>query len=130
VGFIEVQFSSLLIAARLRIPKKWKWNGDLFVDIAQDAAEPICDIVLTDATDYPDEGLRLNMLFDPMGSLRLKKLLSLPHLEIVLRACSPVQQLARLSPKEGQNGEALENLAIFMTRREQVCVIASSNWVH
>jgi hypothetical protein len=91
------------------------------VDVAQDTAERICDIVLTDATDYPNEGLRLNMLFDPMDSLRLKKLLSLANLEIVLRACSPVQQLARLLIKEGQSGEALRDLSVFMTRREQVC---------
>jgi hypothetical protein len=60
-----------------------------------------------------------------MNSLRLKRLLPLAQLDIVLRACTPVQQLARLGPQEQRDGEWLENLAKLMVQRQQVRHVAA-----
>jgi hypothetical protein len=103
-----------------RIAKKWKWTGELFIDIDQDKSERLCEIILTDATDYFLEGLRLHILLEPLDSIRFGKLHDISELGVILPACKPSEQVARLGPQNEKDAPALKCLASYLESKQQV----------
>jgi hypothetical protein len=103
-----------------RISKKWKWTGELFVDVEPAKAERLCDVVLTDATDHPPEGLRLNILFSTLSFIRFRKLCGVFHLDLILDACKPSEQVARLGPQDEKDAGVLKALVSRMSAHKQV----------
>lgn len=103
-----------------RIPKKWKWTGDLFIDTG-DHAERVCSVILSDATDPTQTtGLRLSFIFSSLDSIRFDKLLNVPDLDCILPASGPVQQLARISAESSKDDTSINNLATVMEKMQQV----------
>lgn len=103
-----------------RIPKKWKWTGDLFLNNTPDHAEKLCTVVLSDATDSSPDSLRFSILFASMDSIRFTKLLNVGDLAAVLPACKPTQQLAKLRADSNSDADTIRSLATFMDKNRQV----------
>lgn len=114
-----------------RIPKKWKWSGELFLDVTRDSAERLCNVTLTDSTDHLAEGLRFSVLFSSMDSVRLKRMHGIVDVEWLLQACTTVQQLAKMIPQNEKDTDSLAVLAKHMAKKQTVrikhmCSILSS----
>jgi hypothetical protein len=105
---------------KTRIPKKWKWVGDLFLDTAPDLVEKLCTVVLSDPTDAPQNGLRFSIMFASVDSLRIKRRLCVAELDTMLSACGPVQQLAKLGAESISHEHTLNHVVTFMDRQRQV----------
>jgi len=103
-----------------RIPKKWKWVGDLFVDTAPEYAEKLCTVTLSDSTDPLQNGLRFSIMLSLVDSVRITKRLNVGELDAVLYACGPVQQLAKLSAEDTSCADKLNHLMIYMNLQQQV----------
>jgi hypothetical protein len=109
------------VLRKSRIPKKWKWVGDLFVDTAPNHAEKLCAVTLSDSTDPLQNGLRFSIMLPSVDSLRIKKRLHVCELDAVLYACGPVQQLAKVSAEDASCADRLNHLMIYMNLQQQVC---------
>ena len=109
-----------LMDAKIRIPKKWKWVGDLFMDTAPDYAEMLCTVALTDPTDAPQNGLRLSIALSSVDSIRMKKCLHVGELDALLSACGPIQQLAKLGAENISCEHRLKSVVTFMDSHRQV----------
>ena len=104
-----------------RIQKKWKWEGQLFMDVSRDKAERVCDIILNDASNHPPTGLRFAICLRPtQESLRFSAFYDLHHLPMFLEACAPSQQIAKVTPKEDKDIRAVQQLGTFMQKRALV----------
>lgn len=108
-----------------RIPKKWKWAGELFINTTPGSGQKLCNVVLSDTTEPPQNGLRLSFLCASMDSIRFKKLLATSELDAVLPACNRLQQLAKLGPESGGDETAFNTLLAFMDRQRKVENISS-----
>jgi hypothetical protein len=108
------------VLKKSRIPKKWKWVGDLFVDTAPDHAEKLCTVTLSDSTDPLQNGLRFSIMLSSVDSVRIKKRLNVCELDAVLYACGPVQQLAKVGAEDASDADRLNHLMIYMNLQQQV----------
>jgi len=55
-----------------------------------------------------------------VDSIRFNKLHDVSDLDIILRACKPVHQLAKLGPQDEKDTDALKSLVHYMHKRRQV----------
>jgi hypothetical protein len=108
------------MCTKTRIPKKWKWVGDLFLDTSPDHTEKICSVVLSDPTDAPHNSLRFSIVLASVDSLRIKKRLHIGDLCAMLSACGPVQQLVKLGAESTSHEHTLNHMVAFMDRHQQV----------
>ncbi|KAI0639158.1 hypothetical protein C8Q77DRAFT_1079774 [Trametes polyzona] len=99
-----------------RIPKKWKWSGEMFMDVSHDRAERVCDITLHDATEPLPNGLRFSICLKG-DSVRLSAFHDIASLPLFLDACARVQQFARVAPQEPKDANAVKQIAIYMLKR-------------
>jgi hypothetical protein len=90
------------------------------MDVAQDSAELLCNVTLTDSTDHLAEGLRFSILFSSMDSLRLNKMHEIVEVDWLLRACSPIQQLAKVVPRDEKDTNSLAVLTKYMSKKQTV----------
>lgn len=105
----------------LKVGKKWKWTGELYMELSPDRADRLCNITLSEPTDPRPRGLRLSVLYDTdVSLLRLQKFHNLADLYQLLRACAPVQQCAKVSHASESDLQALSTLGAWMSRRTQV----------
>ncbi|KAI0076249.1 hypothetical protein K474DRAFT_1282466 [Panus rudis PR-1116 ss-1] len=100
-----------------RIPKKWKWSGELFMTVAHDKTEKMCNIILSEPTEPRPMGLRLNICLDQVKSIQLQKLHVISDLNMVLLACAPVQQFCKITPQETQDADGLRTLDEYLRKR-------------
>ena len=105
-----------------RIPKKFRWTGEVFIKTGQDVAKPLCKVDMTEATEAAPQAMQLNVFFnDRLRSIELEKLLTIRELRReFLPACQKPSQIARLVPAESEDAEALESLQRYMAERELV----------
>ena len=85
-------------------------------------AERICDITLLQSTTPRPNGLRLSICLPAEAStLRLENFYDLANVYKLLRACAPVQQFCKVSPKSAATDQSnLEALSAYMRRRDLV----------
>ncbi|KAG1885640.1 hypothetical protein F4604DRAFT_1951840 [Suillus subluteus] len=119
-------FTSMKTSVMPKIPKKWKWEGDLFVDFAKNQAEKICEVTIKDATDSRDNGARMSFMMAQTDSVRIQKLYNVTDLTPVFRACGEAQQFAKLEASENQDSQALHGLFRHMSVQRQVAVLPLS----
>ncbi|CCM02177.1 uncharacterized protein FIBRA_04256 [Fibroporia radiculosa] len=100
-----------------RIPKKWRWSGELFIDIDNGKGQRLCNIALYDATDPRPNGLRFSVCFVSVDSIRLGRMHNVPELYLLLNSSTPVQQFAKLGHQEEEDADALRTLASYMRRQ-------------
>ncbi|KAG1755035.1 uncharacterized protein EDB91DRAFT_1214314 [Suillus paluster] len=115
----------LKASAMPKIPKKWKWEGELFVGFAKNQAEKICDVTIKDATDSRD-GARMSFMMTQTDSIRVQKFYNVTDLTPVLRSCGEPQQFARLEASENQDSGALHGLFRRMSLQRQVAILPLS----
>ncbi|KAH9937573.1 uncharacterized protein B0H18DRAFT_1113390 [Fomitopsis serialis] len=97
-----------------RIPKKWKWTGEVFIEVEEGRAQRICNIALSDATEPRPNGLRFSICLDPVDSVRLGKLYEVADIYMILRSCTQVQQFAKLGPGKDSDADAVTALAAHL----------------
>lgn len=107
-------------AAFGRIPKKWKWSGELLVEKELDKAERFCEVALTDATDHLPDGLRLSICFSSVESLRLRRLLDVADIDGLLSACARPQQMAKLGPQSEADTPPFQTLVRYMRKKRKM----------
>ena len=103
-----------------RIPKKWKWSGELFVSTSAAKAERLCDVTIQDPTEHKPDGLRFSLFFQNTDSMRLNKLHDNTDLNMILPSFGAVHQFARLVPREAKDKNALDVLSKYMSSRKKV----------
>jgi hypothetical protein len=118
--------TSMKTSVMPKIPKKWKWEGDLFVDFAKNQAEKVCEVTIKDATDSRDNGARMSFMMAQTDSIRIQKLYNVTDLTPVFRACGEAQQFAKLEALENQDSRALHGLFRHMSVQRQVAVLPLS----
>ncbi|KAH7914492.1 hypothetical protein BJ138DRAFT_386616 [Hygrophoropsis aurantiaca] len=112
-------------APTARIPKKFKWSGELFTDTASGLAERLCEVAMKDPSD-PKDGVRISLLVSPLDSLRIHKLYTIPQLNAVFRACDGAKQFAKMGPASEKDSEAVTLFTRHMLTKRQVAVIPLS----
>ncbi|KAI0670147.1 hypothetical protein C8Q78DRAFT_1039423 [Trametes maxima] len=103
-----------------RIGKKWRWQGEMFMDVSREKAERVCEITLHDPTDPLPNGLRFNICLKG-DSIRLSAFHDITTLPLFLEACARVQQFAKVGPQEDKDGSAVKELATYMMRGSFFC---------
>lgn len=107
--------------ASCRIQKKWAWDGELFVESGPTEASKLCSIRMTDATAHRPDGLRINICFNAETSiLRLQKFHNLFDINIILRACAPIQQFCKIFHQTEVDLDAFKALSAYMARKRVV----------
>lgn len=99
-----------------RIPKKWKWTGEVFVEVEAGKAQRLCNVTMSDATDPRPNGLRFSICLTT-DSIRLQKIYGVADFYMVMQACSPVQQFAKVGPQDDGDAEALKAFTSYLRRR-------------
>ncbi|KAF5373542.1 hypothetical protein D9758_000846 [Tetrapyrgos nigripes] len=110
--------ASIFLASH-RISKKWKWTGKIELQ-REDEVVVLCEeATLTDTTQVVPQGMPfLVAMPEALKSIRFTSFLQLDHLDSVLLACKPVQQLARLSAEDDAGKKALGKLARFISAKQ------------
>ncbi|EIW64911.1 uncharacterized protein TRAVEDRAFT_140212 [Trametes versicolor FP-101664 SS1] len=103
-----------------RIAKKWRWSGEMFMDVSRERAERVCEISLHDPTEPLPNGLRFSICVKG-DSLRLSAFHDIASLPVFLEACTRVQQFAKVAPQEDKDTDAIKQLAIYMMKRSLFC---------
>ena len=103
------------------VPKKWTWQGELYMEVGADRADRICNVSLSDPTDARPMGLRLDILYtSEVSVLRLKKFYEMTDLYMILQACAPLQQCCKVSYAAQGDFDAMTTLGGWMARKNQV----------
>ncbi|KAI0651606.1 hypothetical protein C8Q79DRAFT_996983 [Trametes meyenii] len=116
----NVSAPSIKKPALPRIGKKWRWQGEMFMDVSHERAERVCEVTLHDPTDPLPNGLRFNICLKG-DSIRLSALHDIAALPLFLDACARAQQFAKVGPHEDKDGSAVKELATYMMRRSFFC---------
>ncbi|KAI0374422.1 hypothetical protein BV20DRAFT_1041377 [Pilatotrama ljubarskyi] len=103
-----------------RIGKKWRWSGEMFIDVSREKAERVCEITLHDPTDPLPNGLRFSICMKG-DSIRLSAFHDIASLPIFLEACARVQQFAKVTPSEDKDADAVKQIAVYMMKRSFFC---------
>ncbi|TFK90228.1 hypothetical protein K466DRAFT_574381 [Polyporus arcularius HHB13444] len=117
---VPVRPAQTKAAALPRIQKKWKWTGDLFIDVSRDRAERVCSVLLSDSTDPLPNGLRFSICLTG-DSIRLSAFHDLASLPVFLLASTRVQQFAKVGPAEETDADALKQIGIYMKKNSLFC---------
>ncbi|CDO70283.1 hypothetical protein BN946_scf184942.g83 [Trametes cinnabarina] len=99
-----------------RITKKWRWSGDLFMDISRERSERVCAITLHDPTEPLPNGLRFSILLKD-DNLHLSAFHDLTRLPLFLDACQRPQQFAQVGHLTAEDSDAVKQLAFYMMKR-------------
>ncbi|KAF7339929.1 Chromo domain-containing protein [Mycena venus] len=117
------------------IPKKWRWNGKLLMDVTDKKDEPtrtdhLCDVVLNELFPSTVEGPQINVVMTSVESLHLPSFYDLMDMSEFLKTSGvrmnspvPLQQLARLGPSTEKDVEPLKILARYMTKKNFVSLM-------
>lgn len=123
-GSVVMQKITATIAGPLRIPKKWKWSGDLFISTS-DRVELLCNITIKNPTGSGDSS-SISMLMSQMDMLQMSKLYHVSELWPLLRACSKPQYFAQLESTQLQDQVLIQGLMHYMTHQQHVAMIVLS----
>ncbi|KZV77556.1 hypothetical protein PENSPDRAFT_746691 [Peniophora sp. CONT] len=104
----------------IKIPKKWKWEGEAFAHRGP-MAESLARVIISDAMDPVPKGTRLSMVFRttegevPLSSIKFEKLMGRSQMSKFFRpACKRPSHFARLSGSDSKDEKVLEGLARHM----------------
>ncbi|KAJ3569281.1 hypothetical protein NP233_g5152 [Leucocoprinus birnbaumii] len=106
-----------------KIPKKWKWEGQLFILKDDDKEELVGSVVCTNITTPKPRGQRIHLTFDAMSRLDFISFHDLSDIPIFLQACKTPDQFATLSGQDGESQSHLKVLVNYMAKHEQVVLV-------
>ncbi|KAK7467474.1 hypothetical protein VKT23_004527 [Stygiomarasmius scandens] len=106
-----------------KIQRKWKWTGKIELEHGE-KAEILCEqAILTDTTQVVSEGMPFVVAMPASTTtLKFRSFFRLGHVDNILLACKPVQQLACLSAEDEAGKTSLNKLAGFMLYK-QLCLL-------
>lgn len=104
-------FSADLVS---RIPKKWKWSGDLFIGTSENKTELLCAVTIADPSGTGITS-HINLLLSSLDSLRISKLYPIMDLHPLLRACGKPQYFGRLESNEPSDEVIIQGLEYHLT---------------
>ena len=105
-----------------RIPRKFKWSGELRMNIKKDHKERLCNATLSDASDGHPTRLRFSICFEPSVSfLLLEKLFCMAELQSLRPALKPVAEVAKLGPETQADEKPFSTLFIYMSSLKLAC---------
>lgn len=97
-----------------RIPKKWKWSGDLFITTSESKTELLCAVNITDPSGTSNTS-HINLLLSLLDSLRISKLHSIMDLSPLIRACGKSQYFGILESNEPSEEPLIHGLKHHLT---------------
>lgn len=97
-----------------RIPKKWKWSGDLFISTSESKTELLCAVTIADPSGTSNTS-HINLLLSSLDSLQISKLYSIMDLTPILRACGSPQYFGTLESNEPNEEVIIHGLEHHMT---------------
>ncbi|KAG8220012.1 hypothetical protein J3R82DRAFT_1023 [Butyriboletus roseoflavus] len=97
------------ILAIPKIPKKWRWSGDLFISTSESKTEPLCAVTIADPSGISNSS-HINLLLLSLDSLRISKLYPIMDLSPLLRACGKPQYFGRLESNEPSEEVIIQGL--------------------
>jgi hypothetical protein len=104
------------------IPRKFKWSGELRMNIERDKKERLCNVTLSDASDGSPTRLRFSICFGSSVSfLLLEKLFCMAELQSLRTALTPVAEVARLGPENQADEPPFKALFLYMSSRKLAC---------
>ena len=107
------------------IPRKWTWDGELFVKSNQDFADRLCNVRFEDVTDVSGDGFKFDVLMDGKDSIRFDRLYSMFEMRTILRGLRRVDQFASMCHTGPPDRDALLTLKTFMRDKNLVSVLSS-----
>ncbi|KAI9572746.1 hypothetical protein HD554DRAFT_2285215, partial [Boletus coccyginus] len=105
-----------------RIPKKWKWSGDLFISTSEKKTELLCAVTIADPSGTSITS-HINLLLSSLNSLRILKLYPIMDLSPLLRACGKPQFFGRLESNEPGEEVIIHGLEYHLTSEGLAAVI-------
>ncbi|KAF8559316.1 hypothetical protein OG21DRAFT_1493233 [Imleria badia] len=97
-----------------KIPKKWKWSGDLFISTSENKTELLCAVTIADPSGTSNTS-HINLLLSSLDSLRISKLYSIMDLSPILRACGKPQYFGTLESNEPSEEVIIHGLGHHLT---------------
>ncbi|KAH7883812.1 hypothetical protein F5I97DRAFT_1596654 [Phlebopus sp. FC_14] len=107
-----------------KIPKKWKWSGDLFISSSEHKAELLCHVTIKDLSESSDTCHMSILLSSSVNSLRISKLYPISELSTVFRACEKAQYFGKLESTEANDEVLVQGLKNHMSYHKQAAVIS------
>ncbi|KAI9066660.1 hypothetical protein FKP32DRAFT_1565322, partial [Trametes sanguinea] len=98
------------------ITKKWRWSGDMYMDVSRDRSERVCAIELHDPTEHLPKGFRFSICLK-VDHIRLSAFRELAELPVFLEACQRAQQFAQVGPQGAEDTDAVKQLGVYMMKR-------------
>ncbi|KAF9454912.1 hypothetical protein P691DRAFT_691049 [Macrolepiota fuliginosa MF-IS2] len=106
-----------------KIPKKWKWEGQLFVLRSSDEEELVGAVVCTNITNPKPRGMRIPLTFDNMNRLNFISFHDLSDVPNFLVACKSPDQFATLSALDGGSLGHFKVIVDYMAKHEKVVLV-------
>ncbi|KAA1468561.1 hypothetical protein DENSPDRAFT_474387 [Dentipellis sp. KUC8613] len=103
-----------------KIPKKFRWTGDMFYNTSSDHGERLCAVTITEPHELVPNALRISIVVNSRDSLRFEKLLPVSFLRVLRPACAPVTEIAKFGPSADEDKEAFDTLLKYMANNELI----------
>ena len=104
------------------------WDGELHVESGPNEANKLCNIRMTDATAWRRDGLRIHICYNAATTvLRLQKMHNLFDINIILRACAPIQQYCKVYQQTEADTDSFESFSTYMARKRLVRTLLASH---
>ncbi|KAF8140031.1 hypothetical protein EV363DRAFT_1311469 [Boletus edulis] len=97
-----------------KIPKKWKWSGDLFISTSENKTELLCAVTIADPSGTSNTS-HINLLLSSVDSLRISRLYPVVELSPLLRACGKPQYFGTLESSEPNEDVVIHGLEHHLT---------------
>ncbi|KIK98503.1 hypothetical protein PAXRUDRAFT_674090 [Paxillus rubicundulus Ve08.2h10] len=82
-----------------KIPKKWKWTGELFISSSENKTELLCLVTIADPTGMSNSS-HISLLMSAQDSIRIPRLHPIMDLSPIIRACGTPQYFGQLNSNE------------------------------
>ena len=103
-----------------RIPKRWKWESQLFIIKEDGEEELVGSVICSNVTTPKIRGMRIPLTFDAMRRLDFISFHQLSDALIFLEACKTPDQFATLMGQDIESQLQVKIIATYMAKYEQV----------
>ena len=103
-----------------RIPKRWQWQGPLYLN---NSTSLFCSVNIHNPTDPKPSGMRFSVAFEGVADLSMTTIHNVLDLRSILPAFRPWTQLALLSSQEGEDHEPFKVLYRYLEKFLKVWAI-------
>ncbi|KIJ05620.1 hypothetical protein PAXINDRAFT_103699, partial [Paxillus involutus ATCC 200175] len=105
-----------------KIPKKWKWIGELFISSSGNKAELLCLVTIADPTGMSNSS-HISLLMSAQDSIWISKLHPIMDLSSIIRACGTPQYFGQLDSNEPGDEVLIQGLKHHMTNQALAAIV-------